>query len=65
MPRMDGRELLKEIAKNSQFKDLKVIILTGYMNMAETESLTGAYAVLVKPIEEKELIVTIEKALAD
>ena len=57
MPKMDGRQLLEEVYKRDEFADLPVIIISGYVRLAEIDDLlkAGAMAFLPKPLKLDEL----------
>jgi two-component system NtrC family response regulator len=63
MPEKDGIELLHEIKKRSE--DTQVIIMTAYSTVksAIAAMKAGAYEYLIKPFENEELVLIIEKAL--
>jgi len=63
MPGMDGIELLKAIKKTDP--DLPVIVMTAYgtVDRAVEAMKRGAYDYLTKPFENKELLLTVAKAL--
>lgn len=50
MPKIDGIEVLKRIRKNSQRKDLKIMITTAFMEEKENVLREGADDFLLKPI---------------
>ncbi len=57
MPNMDGNELLKHIRKADKWRDLIVILITGYgdvKNAVEAMKM-GAYDYMLKPINVEEL----------
>ena len=65
MPEWDGRKTLEEIRKDEELKDIPVVFLTA---VRERENITAVLKLrpsgyLLKPIEPKVLIDTIEKAM--
>lgn len=61
MPKMNGKEFLKEIKKNDRLKTVPVIIYTtssSTMDMADTKAL-GATAFITKPFSLTELAETL------
>lgn len=63
MPEMNGNELLKEIKKTPEIKNLVVVLYTGFGNIknAIDAMKNGAYDYLLKPINIEELASIIEK----
>jgi len=57
MPKMDGRQLITSVRQKKEFSDLPIIIMSGYVGMAEIDDLmkSGAKAYLSKPINLKVL----------
>ena len=57
MPKMDGRKLIESVQKRKEFDGLPIIIMSGYVSMAEIDDLikAGAKAYLSKPINMKVL----------
>lgn len=66
MPSLDGVELLENLRNSGLFKDIPVIILSGYEDAAKRrECLSlGAFTYLVKPFEPRLLIDIVEQALS-
>lgn len=64
MPVMDGLSLIANV-KNSKLNTV-VIVLSGYgeFNFAKEAMKNGAFAYILKPIDEEELIQTVEEAAA-
>ena len=58
MPGISGYDVLREIKKNEHTRDIKVIILSGYIDPGQEEALikAGAQGVLEKPIDRAKLI---------
>ena len=65
MPKMDGRETLKEIKSDHKAKHLPILMLTGENSLADvSECLTlGANEYMVKPFESDILINRLQKIL--
>lgn len=65
MDGMDGLLLLEKIRK--EYPDIRVILLSGYneFEYARTAIKNGAVDYLLKPVEEKELIVLIKRVLKE
>ncbi len=63
MPYMDGHEFLRRIKKSPLYKDVIVILITGYGDVKGAVSALrdGAYDYLLKPINLEELSVITEK----
>jgi DNA-binding NtrC family response regulator len=63
MPVMDGHELLSRIKSSPEIKDVVVILFTGFGEIKEAvEAMrNGAYDYLIKPINVKELAITIDR----
>jgi CheY-like chemotaxis protein len=66
MPSLDGMQLLQHLNGQPAFKEIPVIMLSGFEDpLKRKECLNlGAYAYLVKPFEPPMLIETVEQALA-
>ncbi len=67
MPEMNGFELLNLLRQEDATKDIPVFVITGKDSTASTEAmrLSGAAAVLTKPVSSAQLQKTIDKVLAD
>jgi len=63
MPKMDGIEMTKKIYENN--KNVKIIIITSVVNKKTTQKaiLSGAFIVLKKPIETKQLAKALSREL--
>ncbi len=63
MPKMDGVELMQEISKLSQ--KIAIIVLSGFddFSYAKSAITNGALAYILKPIDTKELLDAVNKAL--
>ncbi|MGM0738654.1 MAG: response regulator, partial [Bacteroidota bacterium] len=66
MPRMDGLTLLVELL-NLQREDLKTVMVSAYGDFENirTAMNRGAYDFVTKPIDFKDMEITIEKCLAE
>ncbi len=64
MDRMTGFELLKKIKQHPDYRDIVVILFTGFGNIigAVDAMKIGAYNYLLKPVNIDELILNLEKA---
>ena len=62
---LDGRELFATIKKDPQYKEVKVIAISGYIKEAEISDLfeTGFHGYIAKPFKMHELTVKIDKLL--
>jgi PAS domain S-box-containing protein len=67
MPRMDGMEVLAQIKKTPELKDIPVIMQTAATSSTEAfeGSAAGVYYYLTKPYEEFVLIALVKSALQD
>lgn len=66
MPSLDGIELLENISNSGLFKNIPVIILSGYEDAAKRKQCLdlGAFTYLVKPFEPQSLVAEVDRALA-
>jgi two-component system, chemotaxis family, chemotaxis protein CheY len=66
MPSLDGIELLENISNSGLFKNIPVIILSGYEDGNKRKQCLdlGAFTYLVKPFEPQSLVAEVERALA-
>ena len=66
MPSLDGIELLENISNSGLFKNIPVIILSGYEDAAKRKQCLdlGAFTYLVKPFEPQSLVTEVDRALA-
>jgi len=66
LPDIDGREVLRQIQKTNATKDIPVVLLSGYAEIATTEESlqSGASQVLVKPINPEQLIAVLRLVLS-
>ncbi|MCE9507061.1 MAG: response regulator [Alphaproteobacteria bacterium] len=67
MPRMDGMEVLAQIKKTPELKDIPVIMQTAAAGSTEAfeGSIAGVYYYLTKPYEEFVLVALVKSALKD
>ena len=67
MPKMNGRQLIAEVHKQDSLANLPIIIISGYVRLAEIDDLlkSGAMAFLNKPLKLDELEGYINSALKD
>lgn len=58
MPDISGLEVLSDLRKNSEFKDLKIVAYTAYATQADVSHLKsiGFDAILIKPLTSRELL---------
>lgn len=65
MPSLDGIELLENISNSGLFKNIPVIILSGYEDGSKRKQCLdlGAFTYLVKPFEPQTLVAEVERAL--
>lgn len=66
MPSLDGIELLENISNSGLFKNIPVIILSGFEDPAKRKQCLdlGAFTYLVKPFEPQSLVAEVERAIA-
>ena len=64
MPNLDGIEMTKQLRAQSRFKQLPIIIVTGYSQEREREAWqAGADEVLIKPVSPASLVTRIRDLL--
>ncbi len=63
MPSLDGLELLENLSNSGLFKNIPVIILSGYDDMRKQCLDLGAFTYLVKPFEPRQLLDEVDRAL--
>ena len=65
MPSLDGIELLENLSNSGLFKNIPVIILSGYEDAAKRKQCLdlGAFTYLVKPFEPQSLLAEADRAL--
>jgi len=63
MPKMDGREVLKNIKNNEEFKKIPVIIFSTTKNQLEVKRCydLGANTYIVKPVNFESLVATVQQ----
>jgi two-component system, chemotaxis family, chemotaxis protein CheY len=66
MPSLDGIELLENLSNSGLFKNIPVIILSGYEDPAKRKQCLdlGAFTYLVKPFEPQSLVGEVDRAIA-
>jgi two-component system chemotaxis response regulator CheY len=66
MPSLDGIELLENISTSGLFKNIPVIILSGFEDASKRKQCLdlGAFTYLVKPFEPQSLVAEVDRALA-
>jgi len=67
MPKMDGFEVCSSIRKDPKNKDVKIIVISGYVNEKDIKKIfeLGANAFFPKPFNNKELAEKIETLLGE
>lgn len=65
MPSLDGLELLENLSTSGLFKNIPVIILSGFEDNAKRKQCLdlGAFTYLVKPFEPQALLAEVDRAL--
>ena len=63
MPSMDGIEFLENLSTSGLFRNIPVIILSGYDDMRKRCLELGAFTYLVKPFEPRQLLDEVDRAL--
>ena len=66
LPDIDGREVLRQMQKTKETKNIPVVLLSGNTDLATTEESlqSGATQVLVKPINPEQLIAVLRHVLS-
>jgi two-component system, chemotaxis family, chemotaxis protein CheY len=66
MPSLDGLELLENLSNSGLFKNIPVIILSGYEDANKRKQCLdlGAFTDLVKPFEPQSLVTEVKRALS-
>ena len=66
MPSLDGVELLENLRSSGHFKDIPVIMLSGFEDAAKRKQCLelGAFTYLVKPFEPRLLLEIVQQALS-
>jgi CheY-like chemotaxis protein len=55
MPIMDGWEFMAELRANPAWRDVPVVVITAVYDVAKTQSITNASAVITKPFDIDQL----------
>ena len=65
MPNLDGVEFLKNLKKSGFYKDVPVIVITGYHNKEQKMECMkhGAYEYFAKPFNPKDLMFSVDVVL--
>lgn len=63
MPSLDGMELLENLSNSGLFRNIPVIILSGYDDLRKQCLELGAFTYLVKPFEPRQLLDEVDRAL--
>jgi len=63
MPSLDGIELLENLSNSGLFKNIPVIIVSGYEDMRKQCMDLGAFNYLVKPFEPRQLLAEVDRAV--
>lgn len=65
MPTLDGMELLENLQSSGLFKNIPVIILSGYEDSAKRKKCLdlGAYTYVIKPFDPQTFVEQVEQAL--
>ncbi|HEY9006145.1 response regulator [Ohtaekwangia sp.] len=65
MPSLDGIELLENLSTSGLFKNIPVIILSGYEDASKRKQCLdlGAFTYLVKPFEPQSFLAEVDRAL--
>jgi two-component system chemotaxis response regulator CheY len=63
MPSLDGKELLENLSNSGLFKNIPVIILSGYDDQRGVCLELGAFTYLLKPFEPQLLLKEVNRAL--
>jgi len=63
MPSLDGIELLENLSNSGLFRNIPVIILSGYDDLRKQCLELGAFTYLVKPFEPRQLLDEVDRAL--
>ena len=66
IPSLDGLELLENLSTSGLFKNIPVIILSGYEDANKRKQCLdlGAFTYLVKPFEPQSLVTEVKRALS-
>lgn len=63
MPSLDGMELLENLSNSGLFKNIPVIIVSGYEDMRNQCMDLGAFNYLVKPFEPRQLLAEVNRGV--
>lgn len=63
MPSLDGIEFLENLSNSGLFKNIPVIILSGYDDMRKQCLELGAITYLVKPFEPRQFLDEVDRAI--
>jgi two-component system chemotaxis response regulator CheY len=65
MPNLDGVEFLKNLKKSGFYKDVPVIVITGYHDKEQKMECMkhGAYEFFIKPFNPKDLLFSVDVVL--
>jgi two-component system, chemotaxis family, chemotaxis protein CheY len=63
MPGMDGLAFVAALRADARLAHARIVMITGYANVADEARAAGADVVLLKPIAPPELLAAIETAL--
>ena len=64
MPSLDGIELLENLSNRGLFRNIPVIMLSGFEDSKEHCLELGAFAYLVKPFEPQKFLSEVDRAIA-
>lgn len=63
MPSLDGIELLENLSNSGLFRNIPVIVLSGYDDMRQQCMDLGAFNYLVKPFEPRHFLEEVDRAI--
>jgi two-component system, chemotaxis family, chemotaxis protein CheY len=63
MPSLDGIELLENLSNSGLFKNIPVIMLSGFDDSKDQCLALGAFAYFVKPFEPQKFLVEVNRAI--
>ncbi len=64
MPSLDGIELLENLRNSGLFRNIPVIMLSGFEDSEKRCLELGAFAYLVKPFEPRKFLGEVDRAIA-
>ena len=64
MPSLDGIELLENLSNSGLFRNIPVIMLSGFEDSKDQCIGLGAFAYLVKPFEPQKFLAEVNRAIA-